>query len=202
MYKRFIKPILDFFIASFVLILLSPFFIIITVFLTAVNNGSPFFFQLRPGKHEKIFKIVKFKTMTDKKDAQGKLLPDQFRLTKIGKFVRATSLDEIPQLINVVKGDMSIVGPRPLLPEYLPLYDEFQKKRHLVKTGITGWAQVNGRNLLSWQEKFKLDVYYVENQNFFLDFKILLFTVKKVLISEGINEKNTFTTTNFKGNDK
>lgn len=167
--------------------------------LTIHLKGSPFFLQKRPGKDERIFKIIKFRTMNDFKDAEGKLLPDGERLTSLGKFIRSTSLDEIPQLLNVIKGDMSIIGPRPLLPEYLSLYDTIQKKRHHVKPGITGWAQVNGRNAISWEEKFKLDVYYVQNVTFALDVKILLKTVKKVFIREGINTENSVTTEAFKG---
>lgn len=200
MYKPFIKPILDFFMAVISLLVLSPIFIIITVLLIIANKGKPFFFQKRPGKNERIFKIIKFKTMNDKKDANGNLLPDGDRLTAIGRFVRKTSLDEIPQLLNVIKGDMSLVGPRPLLPEYLPLYNNQQKIRHEVKPGITGWAQVNGRNALSWQDKFKHDVEYVEGLNLALDLKILYLTFKKVFISEGINQGNQATAAKFKGN--
>ncbi|WP_213522294.1 sugar transferase [Nonlabens sp.] len=199
MYKSFFKPFIDF-LASFLgLLILSPIFLIVTLGLYLANNGKPFFFQLRPGKDGKIFKIVKFKTMNDKKDAQGHLLPDSLRLTAVGKFVRKTSLDEIPQLLNVIKGDMSLIGPRPLLPEYLPLYNKEQKRRHEVKPGITGWAQVNGRNAISWEEKFNYDVWYVENQSFLLDLKIILRTIKKVFISEGINTAGQATTKPFKG---
>ncbi|SHJ16527.1 Sugar transferase involved in LPS biosynthesis (colanic, teichoic acid) [Mesonia phycicola] len=200
MYKNFFKRIFDFLFALSLLCFLSPVFFIVFVGLFIANQGKPLFFQLRPGKEEKIFKIVKFKTMTDKKDGEGNLLPDVKRLTKIGKFVRKTSLDEIPQLINVLKGDMSLIGPRPLLPEYLPLYSEEQKKRHLVRPGITGWAQVNGRNAISWKDKFKLDVWYVENQSFMLDIKILFLTIKKVFVSEGISAVGQATTEPFKGN--
>jgi lipopolysaccharide/colanic/teichoic acid biosynthesis glycosyltransferase len=168
--------------------------------LIIINKGTPFFFQTRPGKNEKLFKIIKFKTMTDARDAKGELLPDKERITWIGNIIRKTSLDEIPQLLNVIKGDMALVGPRPLLPEYLPLYDEEQKKRHLVKPGITGWAQVNGRNAISWKEKFKYDVWYVENQSFLLDVKILFLTVKKVFKSEGISAANSVTMEKFRGN--
>jgi len=169
--------------------------------LSIANTGKPFFIQARPGKHGRIFHIIKFKTMNDKTDSQGNLLPDAKRLTVVGKLVRKTSLDEIPQLINVLKGDMSLIGPRPLLPEYLPLYNQEQKRRHEVKPGITGWAQVNGRNAISWEDKFKFDVAYVEKQSFTLDLKILFLTVKKVFISEGINTEGQATTTYFKGND-
>lgn len=167
--------------ALLVLILLSPVLILVLLGLYIVNQGKPFFFQMRPGKNEKLFKIIKFKTMNDRRDANGLLLPDADRLTGFGKLVRKTSLDELPQLFNVLKGDMSLVGPRPLLPEYLPLYTEEQRKRHLVKPGITGLAQVRGRNQMLFSERFKNDVYYVENQSFFLDLKILLLTVKSVL---------------------
>lgn len=200
MYRFFLKGIIDFFSAFFGLLLLSPLFLFCTVGLFFANQGKPFFFQLRPGKNGKIFKIIKFKTMNDKKDIAGNLLSDDQRLTKIGKFVRKTSLDEIPQLLNVVKGDMSLIGPRPLLSEYLPLYDDMQKRRHDVKPGITGWAQVNGRNAISWKKKFEYDVWYVENLNFFLDIKILFLTVKKVFKSEGINANGSVTTEVFKGN--
>jgi undecaprenyl phosphate N,N'-diacetylbacillosamine 1-phosphate transferase len=200
MYSVFFKRIIDFFLAIFGLLFLSPFFVVVAISLYFANQGKPFFFQLRPGKNGKIFKIIKFKTMNDKNDELGNLLSDDQRLTKIGKFVRKTSLDEIPQLLNVVKGDMSLIGPRPLLPEYLPLYDGVQKKRHDVKPGITGWAQVNGRNAISWQKKFEYDVWYVENLNFFLDIKILFLTVKKVFKSEGINQVGQATMENFKGN--
>jgi undecaprenyl phosphate N,N'-diacetylbacillosamine 1-phosphate transferase len=200
MYKTVFKKILDFLAALLGLILLSPVFLIVTIGLYFVNQGQPFFFQLRPGKDEKIFKIIKFKTMNDKKDIDGNLLSDGQRLTKIGQFVRKTSLDEIPQLINVIKGDMSLIGPRPLLPEYLPLYDETQNRRHEVKPGITGWAQVNGRNAISWEQKFEYDVWYVDYISFFLDFKIFFLTIKKVFKSEGINANDSVTTEAFKGN--
>ena len=173
MYKNTIKPIFDFTISLIFIIFLSPLFIIVLLMLTVINNGKPFFFQKRPGKDERIFKVIKFKTMTDKKDNHGKLLPDNERITKIGSFIRKTSLDEIPQLVNVLKGDMSIVGPRPLLIRYLDLYSDFQKRRHKVKPGITGWAQINGRNALSWNKKFELDIYYVDNLSFLLDMKII-----------------------------
>ena len=199
MYPSAIKPFFDFISALIGLILLSPIFIIVTLLLTFSNNGKPFFFQLRPGKNGIIFKIVKFKTMNDKKDKEGNLLPDAKRLTKIGSFVRKTSLDEIPQLLNVIKGDMSIVGPRPLLTHYLHLYNEFQNRRHDVKPGITGWAQVNGRNAISWDQKFDYDVWYVDNISFSLDIKILLKTIIKVLKSDGINAADAATIEPFDG---
>ncbi len=200
MYKSLFKRILDF-IASFIgLLVLSPVFVIITIGLFFANQGKPFFFQKRPGKNGKIFKIIKFKTMNDKRDPSGKLLSDELRLTKIGAFVRKTSLDEIPQLINVLKGEMSLIGPRPLLPEYLNLYNDFQRRRNDVKPGITGWAQVNGRNTISWEQKFEYDVWYVDHLNFLLDIKILLLTVKKVFLSEGITQDGHVSSEEFKGN--
>lgn len=201
MYTKLIKPILDLLSALIALVLFSPLFILVLILLIFNNNGKPFFFQERPGRNGKIFKVIKFKTMTDKKDANGNLLPDAKRLTAIGKFVRKTSLDELPQLINVIKGDMSMVGPRPLLPGYLLLYDEIQKKRHDVKPGITGWAQVNGRNAITWNKKFELDVWYVNNISILLDIKILLKTILKVVQSEGINGLNAVTTEKYTGNN-
>lgn len=199
MYKRFIKRFIDLMACSILLVLLSPVFIILTIILWAVQ-GSAFFSQARPGKHGKIFYITKFKSMTDEKGADGKLLPDADRLTKIGLWVRRTSLDEIPQLFNVLKGDMSLIGPRPLLVSYLPLYNEEQAKRHLVRPGITGWAQVNGRNAISWQRKLALDVWYVENISFWLDMKIILLTIRKIVISEGISSGTHVTMEDFMGN--
>lgn len=196
---HYFKRLIDFTLALIGLILLSPIFLFITIFLTIANQGKPFFFQKRPGKNEKIFKVIKFKTMNDKKDVKGNLLPDAERLTKIGSFVRKTSLDEIPQLINVLKGNMSLIGPRPLLPQYLPLYNEEQKKRHNVKPGITGWAQVNGRNAISWQKKFEYDVWYVKNMSFTLDVKIIFLTIKKVFKSEGISQEGNATMEAFNG---
>ncbi len=201
MYKNYFKRLLDFFAAFFGLLLLSPVFVIVTAGLFFANQGKPFFIQSRPGKNEKIFSIVKFKTMNDKKDNQGNLLPDAERLTKIGSFVRKTSLDEIPQLINVLKGDMSLIGPRPLLIQYLPLYNETQKRRHEVRPGITGWAQVNGRNAISWQKKFEYDVWYVDNVSFLLDIKILFLTIKKVFVREGISQEGQATAKAFNGNN-
>lgn len=199
MYRQFFKRFLDFFVAFMALLVLSPLLIPITLLLALANSGKPFFFQKRPGKNERIFQIVKFKTMTDERDSKGGLLPDEKRLTTVGSFVRKTSIDELPQLINVIKGDMSLIGPRPLLPQYLSLYSERQKKRHSVRPGITGWAQVNGRNAISWTKKFEYDVWYVENLSFSLDVKIIFKTIKKVLISEGINTANMATTEAFNG---
>lgn len=194
------KPVIDFITAVVALALLSPVFLLIGMLLAVSNRGNPFFIQSRPGKNGRIFKIIKFKTMNNKKDAHGVLLPDYRRLTFMGKIVRKTSLDELPQLINVVKGDMSLVGPRPLLPEYLPLYNSEQKKRHDVKPGITGWAQVNGRNALSWDEKFAYDIEYVNHLSAALDAKIVLITLKKVVARHGVNANNYVTMEAFKGN--
>lgn len=200
MYSNYLKPILDFSLAGLCLVLVSPLFLLITLLLVFSNGGNAFFIQRRPGKNGKIFPIIKFKTMNDCKCANGKLLSDYERLTFVGKAVRKTSLDEIPQLINVLKGDMSLIGPRPLLPEYLELYSPEQSKRHAVKPGITGWAQVNGRNALSWEEKFKFDVEYVETVSARLDAKILLVTIEKVLHRNGVNANNYMTMEAFKGN--
>lgn len=200
MYRKFIKTSLDFFFALIILILVSPILIFVTISLFVANQGQPFFFQTRPGKNEKLFRIIKFKTMNDKKNVEGNLLSDADRLTPIGAWVRKTSLDEVPQLFNVLLGDMSLIGPRPLLPEYLPLYNTEQKKRHIVRPGITGWAQVNGRNAISWAQKFEYDVWYVEHLSFKLDLKILFLTIKKVLIKEGINSNTSATMEAFKGN--
>ncbi|WP_313513806.1 sugar transferase [Sphingobacterium sp.] len=202
MYKQFIKRAFDFCIALFGLIILFPVFLIVTVCLIFANNGKPFFFQPRPGRNCRIFKIIKFKTMNDKKDIHGELLPDSDRLTSFGLFIRKTSLDEIPQLINVIKGDMSIIGPRPLLVKYLELYDDFQKRRHEVRPGITGWAQVNGRNAISWKQKFNFDVWYVDNLSFGLDVKIFFLTIKKVFVREGISAAGQSTMEVFKGNNE
>jgi len=193
------KRVFDFTFVLIGIICLCPILIIITVILTISNQGSPFFFQVRPGLNNKLFKVIKFKTMNDKKDQFGHLLPDADRLTKLGSFIRKASLDEFPQLLNVLKGDMSLVGPRPLLVEYLPLYSKEQASRHLVKPGITGWAQVNGRNAISWEQKFILDVWYVENQSFLLDIKILFLTVLKVFMRDGISSADTVTMSKFTG---
>ena len=200
MYKSFLKRTIDLIGACIGLLLLSPIFLLVTLGLFIANNGKPFFFQLRPGKDGKIFKIVKFKTMNDKKDDKGNLLPDAARLTNIGNFVRKTSLDELPQLLNVLNGEMSLIGPRPLLPEYLPLYTKTQNRRHEVKPGITGWAQVNGRNAIGWSQKFDYDVWYVDHLSFMLDLKIILLTIKKVLVREDISSTTSVTMEKFNGN--
>jgi undecaprenyl phosphate N,N'-diacetylbacillosamine 1-phosphate transferase len=194
------KRLIDFSVALLVLIIASPFLLIIIIILTLINHGSAFFIQARPGKNGKNFKVIKFKTMNDKTDAFGKLLPDKKRLTPVGKFIRSTSLDELPQMINVLRGDMSLVGPRPLLPKYLILYSEQQKRRHEVRPGITGWAQVNGRNAISWEQKFEYDVWYVDNLSFLLDVKILFLTLKKVFLREGISADDSATMKPFTGN--
>lgn len=199
-YQSFFKPLMDFAIALTAFLCLLPVFLILVVFLSLANKGSAFFLQPRPGKNNRIFKVVKFKTMTDDKDEAGQLLADELRLTRIGSFVRKTSLDEIPQLINVIKGDMSLVGPRPLLVSYLPLYNETQGRRHEVRPGITGWAQVNGRNAISWKNKFELDVWYVDNVSLLLDIRILFLTIKKVFIREGISSGTSSTMEAFEGN--
>lgn len=199
MYKNGIKPVLDFSFAFFGFIVLSPLFCIAALCLFFVNKGNIFFLQKRPGIGGKLFTIIKFKTMNDKKDAEGKLLPDAKRLTKIGKWIRSASLDELPQIVNVIKGDMSFVGPRPLLPNYLDLYTQTHKRRHNVKPGITGWAQINGRNAIDWETKFKLDIWYVENQSFGLDIKIIFKTILRVLKAEGISAANSVTMEPFYG---
>lgn len=200
MYRNLFKRILDFVCSLIGFIILLPIFLFLTIFLAIANNGKPFFFQQRPGKNNKIFEVVKFRTMNDKKDAQGNLLSDKDRLTSLGRFIRKTSLDEIPQLINVIKGDMSLVGPRPLLLEYLRLYNEKQIRRHDVRPGITGWAQINGRNAISWKDKFELDVWYVDNISISLDIRILLQTILKVFKSEGISSDTSLTMEKFEGN--
>lgn len=201
MYRHFFKRFLDFFAALVLLVIASPILVFIIPLLAISNRGKVFFIQERPGKGERIFKIMKFKTMNDKKDADGNLLPDEFRITKVGHLIRQSSLDEIPQLLNVLKGDMSLIGPRPLLIKYLPLYNEKQRKRHLIRPGITGWAQVNGRNAISWQQKFDYDVWYVENLSFLVDLKILWLTVKKVIKRDGISSDTSATMEAFTGNE-
>jgi lipopolysaccharide/colanic/teichoic acid biosynthesis glycosyltransferase len=200
MYKNCFKRLLDFILSFIGLIILSPVFIALTLLFFIANRGKPFFRQRRPGKDEKIFKIIKFKTMNDKRDADGNLLSDTERLTSVGKFVRKTSMDEIPQLINVLKGDMSLIGPRPLLVEYLPLYSVEQKRRHEMHPGITGWAQVNGRNAISGEEKFRYDTWYVNHVTFLLDLKIIFLTIKKVIVREGITSDTSVTMEYFTGN--
>ncbi|HEA30496.1 MAG TPA: sugar transferase [Leeuwenhoekiella sp.] len=199
MYVHLIKPALDIFCATIAFILFLPVFIVVSLLLYISNDGKPFFYQSRPGKHGKIFKIIKFKSMSDKKDASGKLLPDHQRITKLGSFIRKYSLDEIPQLLNVIKGQMSLVGPRPLRVQYLPLYNIEQQRRHELRPGITGWAQINGRNTISWEDKFKYDVWYVDNISFSLDLQILFKTVAKVFKSEGISASEEITMEEFKG---
>lgn len=201
MYGSFFKRLIDFFAALVLLLLFSPVIIIVACVLTYANKGKAFFFQQRPGKDEKPIYIIKFKSMTDERDASGNLLPDIKRITKAGAFVRKYSLDELPQFINVLKGDMSLVGPRPLLFKYIPLYSPEQKRRHLVRPGITGWAQVNGRNSISWGEKFKLDVYYVDHLSLLLDIKILFLTVLKVVKKEGVNQSDERPMMPFNGNN-
>ncbi len=201
MYLTIFKRLFDFLIALLAFIFCFPLFIFIVFTLFLINSGNPFFTQVRPGLNGTLFKVIKFKTMTDKKDSNGDLLPDRDRLTPIGLFVRKASLDELPQLINVIKGDMSLIGPRPLLPEYLPLYNNFQQRRHEVKPGITGWAQVNGRNAISWNKKFEYDVWYVDNCSFMIDMKIVLMTISKVVKSEGISQEGVATMERFTGNN-
>ena len=200
MYKYFLKRVIDLIIVFCVLSIIWPILLIIAIGLHFVNKGAGVFFtQARPGKNARIFKVIKFKSMTDERDADGNLLPDKERLTKVGRFVRSTSIDELPQLINVLKGDMALVGPRPLLPQYLSLYSKEQARRHEVRPGITGWAQVNGRNAISWTKKFELDVWYVDHCSFRLDVKIIFLTIKKVFIREGISKEGMATTVRFNG---
>lgn len=200
MYKNGLKRAIDFTIVLCLLLIISPILLFITIWLHFANKGAGVFFtQERPGKNGKIFKVIKFKTMTDERDINGNLLPDAERLTKVGRFVRSTSIDELPQLINVLKGDMSLIGPRPLLPQYLPLYSEEQARRHEVRPGITGWAQVNGRNAISWTKKFELDVWYVDHCSFLLDVRIIFLTIKKVFIREGISQEGQATMEFFNG---
>ena len=201
-YRNCIKRVLGFCIALVALICLSPLLLVVTVWLHFANKGAgAFFFQERPGKDGKIFKIIKFKTMTDERDSNGKLLPDAQRLTRVGRFVRSTSIDELPQLFNVLVGDMAIIGPRPLLVQYLPLYSAEQARRHEVRPGITGWAQCHGRNTLSWQEKFKLDVWYVDHCSFLTDLKVIFTTIKKVIVRDGISQNGQATMETFNGNN-
>ncbi len=200
MYSKYIKRLLDFCIVFCALLIIWPFLLIVSIWLYFANKGAGVFFtQERPGKNAKIYRVVKFKTMTDERDADGKLLPDAQRLTKVGKIVRSLSIDELPQLWNVLKGDMSLIGPRPLMPKYLPLYSPEQNRRHEVRPGITGWAQVNGRNEISWTKKFELDVWYVDNISLWLDIKILFLTVKKVLMRDGISAEGQATMYPFDG---
>lgn len=200
MYSHFFKRLIDFILVFCALVIIWPILLLITIWLHLANKGaSAFFLQERPGKNGKIFQVIKFKTMTDERNADGNLLPDKERLTKVGRFVRSTSIDELPQLINVLKGDMALVGPRPLLPQYLSLYSKEQARRHEVRPGITGWAQVNGRNAISWTKKFELDVWYVDHCSFRLDVKIIFLTIKKVFIREGISKEGMATTVRFNG---
>ena len=202
MYRDFFKRGIDFLIALVALVCISPVLAVVTIWLQFANKGAgAFFLQERPGLHGKIFKIIKYKTMTDERDAEGNLLPDKDRLTAVGKFVRSTSIDELPQLINVLKGDMALVGPRPLLPEYLPLYSIEQARRHEVRPGITGWAQCHGRNAITWADKFKLDVWYVNNCTFLTDIKILIRTINTVLNRNGISQEGNATMEPFNGNN-
>lgn len=200
MYRQFLKRWIDFTVALLALLLLSPVLLLVTLALFIANNGQPFFTQLRPGRDERVFRIRKFKTMNDKKDATGVLLPDAQRLTPAGSFVRKTSLDELPQLFNVLKGDMSLVGPRPLLVDYLPLYNERQRLRHSVRPGITGWAQVNGRNAVSWEQRFEMDAWYATHLSFLLDMKIIGMTIGKVLRAKDVNAPGAATVERFTGN--
>ncbi len=200
LYRNFLKRFIDLIVGLAAFCLLLPLILVVTILLFFANEGKPFFVQPRPGKNGRIFKLVKFKTMNDKKDAAGNLLPDAERLTAVGGFIRRTSLDEIPQLINVIKGEMSLIGPRPLLVEYLPLYNDIQKRRHEMRPGITGWAQVNGRNAISWKQKFDFDVWYVDNVGLMLDCKIIFFTIMKVVKREGISQQGHVTIAKFEGN--
>lgn len=199
MYAKYFKRIIDFILSLIALIVLSPVLVVLMIFGAVFMRGNPFFTQPRPGKNERIFKLIKFRTMDNRKDADGNLLPDEVRLNRYGKFLRSTSLDELPELINIVKGDMAIVGPRPLLVQYLPLYNDVQRRRHEVLPGLTGWAQVNGRNSISWLEKFEFDVEYVERISFLFDIKIIFLTVKSVFLHEGISSANSETMEDFDG---
>lgn len=200
MYKHFLKRVFDFCISLMALVCISPLLLVVIVWLHFANKGAGVFFtQDRPGKDAKIFKVIKFKTMTDERDAEGKLLPDAQRLTKVGRFVRSTSIDELPQLINVLKGDMALIGPRPLLPKYLPLYSPEQARRHEVRPGISGWAQCHGRNTISWAEKFKLDVWYVDHCTLWTDIQVIFITIKNVLARKDINNEKSATMYPFDG---
>jgi lipopolysaccharide/colanic/teichoic acid biosynthesis glycosyltransferase len=201
LYASFFKRVVDVIISLILILILSPIILGVFLVLLIIYKANPFFVQARPGKDERVIRIMKFKSMNDERDASGHLLPDHQRLTAAGRFCRKYSLDELPQLFNVLKGDMSLVGPRPLLVSYLPLYNEDQKRRHLVRPGITGWAQVNGRNSISWTEKFNFDIYYVDNLSFLLDIKILLLTIQKVFKSEGVNQSVERPMNPFKGNN-
>ena len=202
MYKHFFKRFFDVLISAVGLILIGWIIILVAIFLHFANKGAgAFFLQERPGKGERIFRVIKFKTMTDERDANGMLLPDSLRLTKVGRFVRSTSIDELPQLINVFKGDMSLIGPRPLLEQYLPLYNEEQRRRHLVRPGISGWAQCHGRNAITWAENFKLDVWYVDHCTLLTDVKVVLITIKNVLLRKDINSATAATMDVFTGNN-
>ncbi len=202
LYRNYIKRLFDFLIVLTALLIIWPFLLIISIWLHFANKGAgAFFLQERPGKDGKIFKVIKFKTMTDERDSKGNLLPDEARLTKVGRFVRSTSIDELPQLINVLKGDMALIGPRPLLPQYLPLYSKEQARRHEVRPGITGWAQCHGRNAISWTEKFKLDVWYVDNVSLLTDIKVIFITIKKVLLREDISSATSATMEFFDGSN-
>jgi len=200
MYKNIGKRVFDIIVSCLGLIICSPVFIVVFLMLLIANGGNPFFIQKRPGKNGFIFRIIKFRTMNNRKDKQGNLLSDEKRLTKIGMLIRRSSLDEMPQLLNVLRGEMSLIGPRPLLPEYLPLYNDVQRRRHLARPGITGWAQINGRNAITWKEKFEFDVYYVDNISFLLDLKIMKLTIKKVVLKEDVSSKTSATMERFTGN--
>lgn len=202
MYKHFLKRVIDFTVALIALLVIWPILLVVTIWLHFANKGAgAFFFQERPGLHGKIFKVIKYKTMTDERDAEGNLLPDADRLTKVGRFVRSTSIDELPQLINVLKGDMSLIGPRPLLPQYLPLYSKEQARRHEVRPGITGWAQCHGRNAISWTERFKLDVWYVDHCTLLTDIKVIFITIQKVLCRADISQEGNATMEAFNGHN-
>lgn len=202
LYKIYLKRFIDFCLSLIALICLSPLLLVVTIWLHYANKGAgAFFFQERPGRNSKIFKVIKYKTMTDERDAEGNLLPDELRLTKVGRFVRSTSIDELPQLINVLKGDMALIGPRPLLVQYLPLYSPEQARRHEVRPGISGWAQCHGRNAISWTEKFKLDVWYVDHVSFLTDVRVIIITIKNVLMRKDINSATAATMEAFNGSN-